>query len=797
MSDSSPQKKGGWGSVFSSAVSSLESRLDTILADDGDASASAKFRLSDIAEAKERAEQEADAARIASRKTLAPPASSASRDSRESSRSRVQERLAERLARATAVKKGADSSAAASRTESPAAGVNDIGSGRPSGEEKRSGEIARSVTSLPEPRASEDQSDMPQVFTETQDDRVPVDDTTQASAIPSRLSGESSTRPSIDDISSRPSSELPNGTSTAKTNAELEAELTQMRGEQAQRQEELHTYLEKIDALQAKLTYLAQQTVAAAKEANASASSDGSDVKLAEKDEQIAQLMQEGENLSKTELRHLQTIKKLRSKTAEDEKSALDTKKKLERVEQSEKDLRLKLRRSEAAERQASDKAKQIQAIEKQVDELKVDRENASELVRNLTVQLKEAKDAKDKAERDAKEKGSNEADKNRIATLENELEDAQIERKLAETKVDADVKQMKEDSAAAKQRFDIRELELKNEISILESRVEAMRSRAEEAASLESPVGGPASGAESNVKLLRQVETLQSQYALAKENWETIEGSLQARLAVLESERDESQRREGEARKKLREAGMKARKAEEEIESYGERVGRLEAEIAAKGEEANDLRDKLAAQDKNLADANLAMEQERKQWEAERTRWNRSVNGQPSMNAQQSQPLVNRNQSPATHSRKTSQGNVDPRRPHVTRLSSHDLSALHTDVAPPRPSSRRSSGYPNLGLQFSKPFSPSPPPGPPGLVRQESTFSAEMPPTPSIEVENHTGEDDGFDMMTETPIGMSNSPDRTINDIVSGIESLTRDFRASADLICLGINLHNTSRGT
>ncbi|KAH9826122.1 hypothetical protein Tdes44962_MAKER10092, partial [Teratosphaeria destructans] len=43
-------KKGGWGSLLSGAVANLESRLDTILAEDGDAPAS-RPRATDAAPA--------------------------------------------------------------------------------------------------------------------------------------------------------------------------------------------------------------------------------------------------------------------------------------------------------------------------------------------------------------------------------------------------------------------------------------------------------------------------------------------------------------------------------------------------------------------------------------------------------------------------------------------------------------------------------------------------------------------------------------------------------------------------
>ena len=73
------------------------------------------------------------------------------------------------------------------------------------------------------------------------------------------------------------------------------------------------------------------------------------------------------------------------------------------------------------------------------------------------------------------------------------------------------------------------------------------MRIRAEEAS---SGVTG-----DSQAKLLRQVETLQTQYSIASENWQGIESTLLARITNLEKERDEALQRESDMRKKAREA--------------------------------------------------------------------------------------------------------------------------------------------------------------------------------------------------------------------------------------------------
>jgi hypothetical protein len=94
---------GGWGSMFTGAISNLESRLDTILADETDPAA--RQRLT------EQAQKEAKSRQRAGSGSLTP--ASAARGSLEASRTRAgNDRLAERLARATA-KKNAEGGQAA------------------------------------------------------------------------------------------------------------------------------------------------------------------------------------------------------------------------------------------------------------------------------------------------------------------------------------------------------------------------------------------------------------------------------------------------------------------------------------------------------------------------------------------------------------------------------------------------------------------------------------------------------------------------------------------------------------
>ncbi|GAB7361010.1 hypothetical protein MBLNU230_g1053t1 [Neophaeotheca triangularis] len=720
------QKK-GWGSLLTGAVAGLESRLDTILAEDSEASARAR--------AAEQALKDAKGKQAGSGSLAPPPGGNSASGSGDASRSRVNDRLAERLAKATQQKPTSQTgSKVPSRVASPS-----VEDGKKS--ERASGEAARPV---PESERAEDvkqdaaKSDEPTSLNgdvEKPDSAEKGDLTTSGLPInPAKVSIDTpraSSEVQQDESSTRPSSEQPTGTSQpAKDAAELETELQRLQQEHAesekQRKEEMNSHLERIDALQAKLQYLAKDSVAAAKEANASAPSGTLEQQVAEKDERIALLIQEGEKLSKTEMRHLQTIKKLRAKTTEEDKATAGMRKKLERAERAEQDLKQKLRKAEMADRQANEKLKQIASIEKVVGELQTDRENASELIRKLTAQLRESERKAEQAQKEVNSRAA-EADKGRIAGLENELEDAQIERKLAEDRAVAEAKRGKEETDRQRERSALAESELKNEIAGLESRLEAMRTRAEEASS-------EGAGGEGSVHLLRQVEMVQSQYSQAKENWETIEGSLNARLAALEKERDEGAKRETEVRRKARDVGGRCRKAEEEVESVREDVRRLEAELSAKSDQARSMQERLGQAEATERDAKADVERQRKVWETElaqrleeeKAKWRRQA------------PTL-RTESPAIYSRKAS--TQDP--VHLPPRWQHRSSS--TRLNPPQDSSpseiRPNSSYSRRGSTLPTPTNPNFP-STPGLSRQESCQSLsthtpnEGPPTPSVDAE-------------------------------------------------------------
>lgn len=313
-----------------------------------------------------------------------------------------------------------------------------------------------------------------------------------------------------------------------------------------QYQEETHAYVEQIDALQAKLQYLSRETTDAARKAIQVAPAGSIEKKLAEKDQQIAQLMEEGKNLASTEQKHRTIIKKLRAGNAELEKESADLKASKSKAESELEGHRRRGRRVDELEKTRDELQRRLDQSQTEVSALRSDCNSKDGVISELKTQLQKASEQAEaltaKVNDEAREK-----DRRRIAELEESVADLQVEKNLVADRAKLQAAELKEKSERASERSRALELEMKAEIQIMESKLEAMRIRAEEASS--GAIG------DSQAKLLRQVETLQTQYSIASDNWQGIEATLLARVANLEKERDEALQRESDMRKKAREA--------------------------------------------------------------------------------------------------------------------------------------------------------------------------------------------------------------------------------------------------
>jgi TATA element modulatory factor len=336
------------------------------------------------------------------------------------------------------------------------------------------------------------------------------------------------------------------GANTAEHEAISKQQLSDLELSDLQRQEEIHGYIERIDALQAKLQYLSRESAESARRAAIAAASGSAEKKLAEKDEQIALLMEEGQKLSKTELKHMTIIKKLRAKTAESEKETVEAKQKLEKVGKEKADLLERLKRVEATERQSTERQKIVTQLRKDIEAITTERDAKDSIIAELKTQIQEstsqAKAVEVKAFQDQLA-----LERQRVAELENDVSSLKIEKELAAGRAKAQLEELRAKSEREAERARVAEVEMRTEQQMLESRLELMRTRAEEVSS------GATSDAQA--KLLRQIETLQTQYAVASENWQGIEASLVARVKSLEKERDEALKKESDIRRRAREA--------------------------------------------------------------------------------------------------------------------------------------------------------------------------------------------------------------------------------------------------
>lgn len=418
------------------------------------------------------------------------------------------------------------------------------------------------------------------------------------------------------DISSNIVEPVSNGTD--KTVAQLQAE---HKIAESRWQEEMYEYIERIDALQSKLKFLTKEAADSAKKAAGSAEPGSMERQLREKDEKIALLFEEGQKLSKSEMDHRTAIKKLRQQLAENSKTQADTQRKTDKLERDLANADARAKRAEAAEKRASESLASQSKASRDLDKVTAERDALSQTIQEMKGQLARAvaraEAAEAKAQSDALEQ-----EKRHAAKLEEELASTKADREQNEEKLKTEIRDLKNTIEQEKERARMLEIELKNEQSVLESKMETLRSKAEEAS---SGVAG-----DTQAKLLRQIETLQTQYAVASENWQALEGSLLARLANVEKERDEATRREGDLRRRVREANLKAKRTEEDLENAKDVEHDLESKLEERTQELQKLEQKLQkaaddlvaaqkdfAEQKMVCDATWAqkLEEERVKW--------------------------------------------------------------------------------------------------------------------------------------------------------------------------------------
>ncbi|KAL6858614.1 TATA element modulatory factor 1 TATA binding domain-containing protein, partial [Trichoderma novae-zelandiae] len=732
-----------WGSFLQQAVAGVESRLDTILAEGDDDRGAA---------------QPASAAAVATTTTAAATASakaSSAANSRASSTNRANDRLQARLAKALAGK------------NAPTAGVD-----RASASPRSSVDVA-SRSSME--RASMDKGDKAeaekQAETETEPTQTTADSTTTAASMaatttipititdddtaevvvqttPDEAQGkdplsrvqvheESAEEPSIEEgaasglpVKDDASTEPGHGTTEAVGNgvdvSQLARELEDVK---KQHREEMQEYVERIDSLQSKLQYLSKSAADAAKEAATSAPPGSLEKKLAEKDERIALLMEEGQKLAGAEQKYRATIKTMRLQIGDRDKQLEEARKARDKAVSDAEALRKRLDGDEEKEKRRQEAIKATAALRKEIDGLKKDNASKDAAVRRLEQEVKAKEEQGEAAKADALSKAIA-AERMKQKELEETNAALRVELEALSDKARLDAIEWAEKLERAIQRGSAVEAELRLELQNMESKLEDVRVTAEEAAS--------GTGGEAQAKLFRQIETLQSQYATARQNWQGIEASLMAKTTSLERERDEAERRESEMRKKARDAAKRSRALEDELQD-----AQLQLETC---------REELAALKKSTKATEAALEQVRSELDKERRaasraftaeagrQWVDEVAGATSRN--QSRPESPLLSVPRTFSSEAVGLSVPPNRirrsPTPVTIPDNATEGLGILRRPPHMPTRTGTGTLSMtGSIPPTPFSPlepplgSPPAIPPSVTERENGISDTAPSSP------------------------------------------------------------------
>ncbi|PTB39717.1 uncharacterized protein TrAFT101_007507 [Trichoderma asperellum] len=589
---SAPGKQASrWGSFLQQAVAGVESRLDTILAEsDDDRSATPP-------------------AATAAAATAAASPKVTSSDSRASSTSRANDRLQARLAKALANKNALSPASASPRSSIDAASRSSME--RPSidqdkpevpSEQKPTSE-AESPQAAPDPTAAttsttttttETTTTIPITITDDDDTAAksplePAVDKTEGAPsgteeqqtlkeAPSKVDEHTPTK--VDEhtptkvVKDETPTDTPDAATTVVENALDAAELArELEEAKLRHREEIQEYVERIDSIQSKLQYLSKNAADSAKKAASAAPSGSQEKKLAEKDERIALLMEEGQKLAGAEQKYRAAIKTLRLQVGERDKQLDEARKAKDKMASDIQALRDRLDGDEEKEKRRQEATKATAALRKEIDALKKDNASKDATIRRLEQEVKSKEEQGQVAKADAVSKAVT-AERVKQKELEDANDALRAELEAQGEKARLDAIEASEKLERAIQRGNTVEAELRLELRSMEGKLEGVRVTAEEAAS--------STGGEAQAKLFRQIETLQSQYTSARQNWQGIEASLMSKTTSLESERDEAQRRESEMRKKARDAAKRSRTLEDELQDAQMQLEACREELAA-----------------------------------------------------------------------------------------------------------------------------------------------------------------------------------------------------------------------
>ncbi|XP_041473381.1 TATA element modulatory factor-like isoform X2 [Lytechinus variegatus] len=300
---------------------------------------------------------------------------------------------------------------------------------------------------------------------------------------------------------------------------------------------------------------------------------------LSEKDEQISELMIEGEKLSKQQLQNSNIIKKLRAKEKETDKLLKTQKEQLDQAETRVSHLEEVLDAKEDVEKKQKDAIKTLNtAVEKQEKEilnLKSELEEGREKVRStqhaLDASYKEIAELhRSIAAKESKvQETALSVEMNAKEELKLALDRSQLEARRQHEGLLLQVNDLQLSLNRADQQNARKEDAFRQEISDLQQRLQEAEARNQELSQSVTAATRP---------LLRQIENLQATFNAQSSSWEQVERSLTERLSEAQTQLAVSAEKERGAQEAALEASSKVAALESQLAMLRQEKSRLTA---------------------------------------------------------------------------------------------------------------------------------------------------------------------------------------------------------------------------
>ncbi|XP_077059224.1 TATA element modulatory factor isoform X3 [Siphateles boraxobius] len=304
---------------------------------------------------------------------------------------------------------------------------------------------------------------------------------------------------------------------------------------------------------------------------------------IKEKEEQIRELLEEGEKLSKQQLQHSNIIKKLRVKERESDAQITKQTKKLKEQEEELKHLQQVLDGKEEVEKQHRENIKKLNALverqEKELSKLQTSSEELQENNRSLQAaldssykelaELHKANASKDSEAQELALSREVHAKEELSLALEKVQEESRLQQEALANQV-ADLRlalQRAEQQQAKKEDY------LREEISELQQRLQEAESRNQELSQSVTSASRP---------LLRQIENLQATLGAQTASWEKLEKNISDRLADAQAQLGVSIEKERSATEELLAIRAQIASLDSQASLLRQEKGRLQGQLDA-----------------------------------------------------------------------------------------------------------------------------------------------------------------------------------------------------------------------